>query len=95
MLRTSWRLPVLQGGGWEPYNLVPQSVASRGLPVTYLPRIVDTELDARLGAAGAVVIEGPNASGKTETARQRAASSVLLDVDGTHVERPRWTRHWC
>jgi predicted AAA+ superfamily ATPase len=49
--------------------------------VTYLPRIVDAELDARLGAAGAVVIEGPKASGKTETARQRAASSVLLDVD--------------
>ena len=49
--------------------------------MAYLPRIVDAELDARLGAAGAVVIEGPKASGKTETARQRAASSVLLDVD--------------
>ncbi len=49
--------------------------------MTYLPRIVDAELDARLGAAGAVVIEGPKASGKTETARRRAASSVLLDVD--------------
>ena len=49
--------------------------------MVYLPRIVDGELDARLGAAGAVVIEGPKACGKTETARQRAASSVLLDVD--------------
>lgn len=47
----------------------------------YLPRVVDAELDARLAAAGAVVIEGPKASGKTETARQRVASSVLLDVD--------------
>jgi len=47
----------------------------------YLPRVVDAELDARLGAAGAVVIEGPKAAGKTETARQRVASSVLLDVD--------------
>jgi predicted AAA+ superfamily ATPase len=28
-----------------------------------------------------VVIEGPKACGKTETARQQAASSVLLDVD--------------
>jgi len=28
-----------------------------------------------------VVIEGPKAGGKTETARQRAASSVLLDID--------------
>ncbi len=49
--------------------------------MAYLPRVVDAELDARLAAAGAVVIEGPKASGKTETARQRAASSVLLDVD--------------
>ncbi|MEJ7764131.1 MAG: AAA family ATPase, partial [Acidimicrobiales bacterium] len=55
--------------------------ASWSLPVPYLPRVVDAELDARLAAAGAVVIEGPKASGKTETARQRAASSVLLDVD--------------
>ena len=47
----------------------------------YLPRVVDAELDARLAAAGAVVIEGPKATGKTETARQRVASSVLLDVD--------------
>ncbi len=47
----------------------------------YLPRVVDAELETRLAAAGAVVIEGPKASGKTETARQRVASSVLLDVD--------------
>jgi hypothetical protein len=47
----------------------------------YLPRVVDAELNARLAAAGAVVIEGPKASGKTETARLRVASSVLLDVD--------------
>lgn len=47
----------------------------------YLPRVVDAELGGRLAAAGAVVIEGPKASGKTETARQRVASSVLLDVD--------------
>lgn len=47
----------------------------------YLPRVVDVELETRLAAAGAVVIEGPKACGKTETARQQAASSVLLDVD--------------
>ena len=47
----------------------------------YLPRIADAELDARLATAGAVLIEGPRACGKTETARQRAASEVLLDVD--------------
>lgn len=32
---------------------------------------------------GAVVIEGPKACGKTETARQVAASEVLLDIDET------------
>jgi predicted AAA+ superfamily ATPase len=47
----------------------------------YRPRIVDTELRERLAAQGAVLIEGPKASGKTETARQLAASEVLLDID--------------
>jgi uncharacterized protein len=51
------------------------------LPASYHPRIVDRELRARLGAVGAVVIEGPKACGKTATARQVAASEVLLDVD--------------
>ena len=47
----------------------------------YMPRIADKELGDRLGAAGAVLIEGPRACGKTETARQQAASEVQLDVD--------------
>ncbi len=47
----------------------------------YLPRVVDVELRRRLNAAGAVVIEGPKACGKTETARQQAASAVFLDTD--------------
>lgn len=47
----------------------------------YRPRIVDDELLIRLGATGAVVIEGPKACGKTATARQVAASEVLLDTD--------------
>ena len=47
----------------------------------YLPRIADAELDSRLASAGAVLIEGPRACGKTEAARRRAASEVLLDVD--------------
>jgi predicted AAA+ superfamily ATPase len=50
-------------------------------PVGYTPRVVDDELERRLAAAGAVVIEGPKACGKTETARRRAASAVLLGVD--------------
>ena len=49
--------------------------------MTYQPRVVDAELRARLRAAGAVVIEGPKASGKTSTAREQASSTVLLDVD--------------
>lgn len=49
--------------------------------MVYQPRVVDDELRQRLAAMGAVVIEGPKASGKTETARQVAASEVLLDVD--------------
>lgn len=48
---------------------------------SYLARIVDRELSRRLGAAGAVVVEGPRACGKTATARQAARSEVLLDVD--------------
>lgn len=47
----------------------------------YVPRVVDQELERRLASAGAVVIEGPRACGKTSTARQVAASEVLLDVD--------------
>jgi predicted AAA+ superfamily ATPase len=48
---------------------------------TYEPRVVDGELRRKLGASGAVLIEGPKACGKTETARQQAASEALLDVD--------------
>ncbi len=47
----------------------------------YIARVIDGELGARLASAGAVVIEGPKACGKTTTARQRAASEVLLDID--------------
>lgn len=52
----------------------------------YQARIIDQELTARLGATGAVMIEGPKACGKTETARQMAASEVLLDVDASARE---------
>ena len=47
----------------------------------YLPRIVDRELDDRLASAGAVLLEGARACGKTEAGRRAAASEVLLDVD--------------
>ena len=47
----------------------------------YLPRLADALLDGQLQAMGAVLIEGVKGCGKTETARRRAASEVLLDVD--------------
>jgi predicted AAA+ superfamily ATPase len=47
----------------------------------YIPRIVDAELETRLAANGAVLIEGPKACGKTETGRRQASSELLLDTD--------------
>jgi predicted AAA+ superfamily ATPase len=48
---------------------------------TYRRRVADEELHQKLEASGAILIEGPKACGKTETARQAAGSEVLLDVD--------------
>lgn len=47
----------------------------------YYPRVVDVELDRALARAGAVLVEGPKASGKTATAQQRARSVVHVDTD--------------
>lgn len=49
--------------------------------MAYTPRIADAELKKRLGYVGAVLVEGPKACGKTETARRVAKSEVRLDVD--------------
>ena len=49
--------------------------------MAYRPRIADAKLRACLGAAGAVLFEGPKACDKTLLAQQLAASTVLLDVD--------------
>ena len=46
----------------------------------YRPRVVDALLTASLEAVGAVVLEGPKACGKTETARRAAASEVRVDT---------------
>lgn len=48
---------------------------------TYQPRMVDPELAARLDSIGAVLLEGPKACGKTETAAQVATTTFRLDVD--------------
>ncbi|MFP4635941.1 MAG: ATP-binding protein [Nitriliruptoraceae bacterium] len=47
----------------------------------YWPRVVDAVLSERMASSAAVLIEGPKACGKTETASQKAASMVRLDVD--------------
>ncbi len=47
----------------------------------YWPRVADAELKRRLARSRAVLIEGPRACGKTATARQVAASSVMLDAE--------------
>lgn len=51
------------------------------MKANYLTRLVDAEVADLLSASGAVVIEGPKASGKTVTALQAAKSKVMLDVD--------------
>ncbi|MDR1279452.1 MAG: DUF4143 domain-containing protein [Opitutaceae bacterium] len=47
----------------------------------YVTRFADKELSRRLAEAGAVLVCGPKACGKTETALQAAASHIRLDTD--------------
>ncbi len=47
----------------------------------YRKRVVDGELAERLSAIGAVLIEGPKACGKTESATRKATTTYRLDVD--------------
>jgi hypothetical protein len=47
----------------------------------YTARFADVELQTRLSSAGAVVIEGAKAVGKTATAQRQAVSVVFLDTD--------------
>lgn len=47
----------------------------------YLPRLADATLHQQLRAMGAVLIEGVKGCGKTATARRRATSEELLDID--------------
>ena len=53
----------------------------------YLPRVVDDLLSTQVKAMGAVLIEGVKGCGKTETARRRAASEVLLEADANAERR--------
>lgn len=49
--------------------------------MAYLDRISDIELKRKLGASGALLIRGPKACGKTESAKQIANSFIYLDRD--------------
>lgn len=49
--------------------------------VNYQPRLIDAELVERLRSIGAVLIDGPKACGKTETAARVARSIVRFDTD--------------
>ena len=46
----------------------------------YRPRVLDANLAASLEAVGAVVLEGPKACGKTETARRASRSEIRVDT---------------
>lgn len=47
----------------------------------YKHRIIDTELERKLSASGAVLIRGAKACGKTESAKQLAKSILQVDQD--------------
>lgn len=47
--------------------------------MTYLPRVVDVELDSLLPSAPAIALEGPKAVGKTETLVRRSTTTFYLD----------------
>ncbi len=49
--------------------------------VDYRSRLVDVEFSERLASIGAVLIDGPKACGKTETAARVAKSIVRFDTD--------------
>jgi uncharacterized protein len=83
-----WHLFALQKDAWKRCKSTCKIVAkhrmgreSMAMKAPYKSRIIEAELRRRLASAGAVVIEGPKACGKTATAETLAASVVLLDVD--------------
>lgn len=51
--------------------------------MAYIERLADAQLGEALERAGAVLIEGPKASGKTVTASRQAGSIVRIDTEPT------------
>jgi len=49
--------------------------------MAYIQRIIEKNLSENLAASGAVLIKGPKACGKTETAKQYAKSMLEMDRD--------------
>lgn len=49
--------------------------------MSYIKRLVEDELLAKMAASGAVLIKGPKSCGKTETATQYAKSVLSMDRD--------------
>ena len=49
--------------------------------MSYISRIVEAEINAKLNASGAVLIRGPKACGKTETALRLASSVLRVEQD--------------
>lgn len=49
--------------------------------MSYIKRLIDTELQRKLSASGAVLIRGAKACGKTESAKQFAKSILQVDRD--------------
>jgi len=47
----------------------------------YLKRLIEENLEEKLSASGAVLLEGPKSCGKTETAKQFAQSVLEMDRD--------------
>ena len=50
---------------------------------SYLPRVVDAELDELVAGLPAIAVEGPKGVGKTATAGRRASTVLALDDPGT------------
>lgn len=49
--------------------------------MSYIKRLIENDLKAKMAASGAVLIKGPKSCGKTETATQYAKSVLKMDRD--------------
>ena len=52
--------------------------------MSYIKRLVEDDLIAKMAATGALLIKGPKSCGKTETATQYANSILRMDQNDQH-----------